>query len=76
MLVRLAGILLVAGIAAAEAGSAIPSSELPGRERQRFLESPIDRFNQPPKGTVPLWSWDCEPGKAKGNKKRAKKKGC
>ena len=76
MLARLAAILLLAGIAAAEAGPSIPSSELPGRERQRFLETPIDRFTQPPKGQAPLWSWDCEPGQAKSKKKRGRKKGC
>ena len=73
---RLAGLLLLAGIATAEAGPSIPSSESPGRERQRFQETPLDRFTQPPKGNEPLWSWECEPGKTKGKTKRAKKKGC
>lgn len=74
---RLAGILLLAGVATAETAPNIPPSEMPGRERQRFLESPLDRFTQPQKKSQPPWRWDCEPGKAKGKNKRGKKnKGC
>jgi len=51
-----------------EAAPNIPSSELPGRERQRFQDSPIDRFTQPSQKTEPLWRWDCEQPKAKNRK--------
>jgi hypothetical protein len=44
---RIAGLLLIAGVAAAEAAPNIPPGELPGRERQRFAPSPLDRFTDP-----------------------------
>jgi hypothetical protein len=49
------GILLAAGISAATAAPAIPSSEMPGRERDRFTDSPVERFMQPgPYQTPPV----------------------
>jgi len=39
--------LLVAGVSVAAAAPLIPSSELPGRERDRFTESPVERFMRP-----------------------------
>jgi hypothetical protein len=74
--VRIVTFFILAGIGLADAAPNIPSSELPGRERQRFLESPVDRFTQPPKRTEPLWQWDCEPGKTKGERKPKRRKGC
>jgi hypothetical protein len=62
--------LLSAIAAGAIAAPNIPSSELPGRERQRFQESPIDRFTQPGQKTTPLWQWDCDPAKTKSRKHR------
>lgn len=41
------GVLLAAGISAAVAAPAIPSSEMPGRERDRFTDSPVERFMRP-----------------------------
>jgi hypothetical protein len=82
-LIRIAAFLLFAGMAAAHAAASIPSSELPGRERDRFGTSPIDRFTEPGKGAtplwknkrpVPLWKKGCrQPTHGKG---RPKKKGC
>lgn len=60
--------LLAVLSAGAVAAPNIPSSELPGRERQRFQESPIDRFTQPSQKTRPLWQWECDRPKAKGRK--------
>jgi hypothetical protein len=54
----LAGVLLAAGLTAAQAAPNIPPSEMPGRERQRFHETPIDRFTQPqtqPRDVTPQW---------------------
>jgi hypothetical protein len=62
--------LLSAIAAVAIAAPNFPSSELPGRERQRFQESPIDRFTQPSQKTTPLWQWDCDPAKTKSRKHR------
>jgi hypothetical protein len=41
------GVLLAAGISVAAAAPPIPSSEMPGRERDRFTESPVERFLRP-----------------------------
>jgi hypothetical protein len=41
---------------------------LPGRARQQFQESPIDRFTQPTQKATPLWQWECDRPKAKGRK--------
>lgn len=73
---RLAGAILLAGLSVATAAPNpnVPSSELPGRERQRFLESPVDRFTQPKQKTRPLWWWDCPDWKQKP--KRGKRKDC
>ena len=60
--------LLAAMSAGADAAPNIPSSELPGRARQQFQESPIDRFTQPSQKTAPLWQWECDRPKAKGRK--------
>jgi hypothetical protein len=65
---------MLAGMTAAAAAPNIPSSELPGRDRQRFQEQPLDRFTQPPQKTKPLWRWDCEDGKPRGSKKRRSKR--
>jgi hypothetical protein len=43
----LAGLFLGLNIQVALAGPLIPSSEMPGRERERFTESPVERFMQP-----------------------------
>ena len=60
--------LLAAMAAGADAAPNIPSSELPGRARQEFQKSPIDRFTQPTQKTQPLWQWECNRPKAKGRK--------
>ena len=41
------GLLLAAGISVAMAAPLIPSSALPGRERDRFTDSPVERFMRP-----------------------------
>lgn len=60
--------LLATMAAGASAAPNIPSSELPGRARQQFQESPIDRFTQPSQKSAPLWQWECDRPKAKGRK--------
>jgi hypothetical protein len=63
---------LIAMSPGADAAPNIPSSELPGRARQQFQESPIDRFTQPSQKTAPLWQWECDRPKAKGTTKSRK----
>jgi hypothetical protein len=74
MLLRIAAILLLASLAAAEAAPNIPPGEMPGRERQRFQDSPVERFMQavPPGQAEPVWQWRCEDGKPKAKSKRGK----
>lgn len=43
----LAAVVLIGGAAVASAQTRIPASEMPGRERERFIESPLDRFFKP-----------------------------
>ena len=69
-----AGFLLLAGTVAASAAPNVPPSELPGRDRQRFLESPVERFMQPEQPAEPLIRWQCELRKSK--KPRAKRTVC
>lgn len=78
MLRRIALPFLLAAMAAgASAAPNIPSSELPGRARQQFQESPVDRFTQPNTQQQPLYRWDCEPRKPQKGKSRSKRaKGC
>jgi hypothetical protein len=43
----IAGLLLTMGISVAAAAQPVPSSVLPGRERDRFTDSPVERFMRP-----------------------------
>jgi hypothetical protein len=38
---------MVSSLSLAAAQTAIPPSEMPGRERDRFIESPLERFMRP-----------------------------
>jgi hypothetical protein len=68
---RIALAMLLSAVSAiAIAAPNIPPSELPGRERQRFQDSTIDRFTQPGQKTTPLWQWNCDPAKTKSRTHR------
>jgi hypothetical protein len=73
-------VFLLAGIATAAAAPQSPSSELPGRERERFTPSPLDRFFDPRGSTQrnePLLRWDCDHRKSKHPQRQGRKrKGC
>ena len=73
---RIAGILLLIGIGVAGAAPNIPPSELPGRERERFLESPVERFMNAPRQTEPLIRWECREraSQRRATKQRPKRK--
>jgi hypothetical protein len=63
LLSRFAGLLFVANISLAAAAPQIPSSALPGRERDRFTESPVERFMRPtPQQPPPLIELPGKPG--------------
>jgi hypothetical protein len=75
------GLLLAACICAAAAAPAIPSSELPGRERDRFTDSPVERFMRPGSYQAPPLLEPgaplCDVHKSKQAKPRsARRKGC
>jgi hypothetical protein len=44
---KISGLVLAASMSVAAAAPQIPSSELPGRERDRFTESPVEKFMRP-----------------------------
>jgi hypothetical protein len=71
-----AGIHLLAGLIAAAAAPNIPPSEMPGRERGRFQEQPLDRFMQPgaPQKAQPLWQWQCDEPKGRRKKNAGKRR--
>jgi len=52
--------MLVAGLSTATAAPLVPSSELPGRQRERFTPSPLDPFMQPSQPRGPLLRFDCD----------------
>lgn len=76
---QVAAIALIAGLAVAHAAPNIPPGEMPGRERERFTPSPVDRFTDPfawPRAE-PLWRWCEEKATRQPKKKRAKRdRGC
>jgi hypothetical protein len=68
-------------VAVAQAAPNIPSSDLPGRQRQRFQDTPLDRYTDPlvqPRSVEPLWRWQCQqPSTSRRAKSRSKRrKGC
>ena len=53
-------LFLIAGMTAANAAPNIPPGEMAGRERERFIPSPVDRFTDPfawPRQAEPLYRW-------------------
>ena len=71
-----AAVLFLAGIATTTAAPNVPASEQPGRERQRFQESPVERFMQPMQQASPLIQWQCEPRKPRLKKPRGRRTAC
>jgi hypothetical protein len=69
----IAAILLFAGLSAAAAAPAVPSSDLAGRERFRFEPSPLDRFMQPNQQREPLLRWECDDRTPPRSKQRARR---
>ena len=76
------GLFLAAGISlAAAAGPQIPSSDLPGRERDRFTESPVEKFMrpgvpQPPPVLAPWGGSQCANPSRRSKSRSAKRKSC
>jgi hypothetical protein len=69
----IAAILLFVGLSAADAAPAVPSSDLPGRERFRFEPSPLDRFMQPNQQREPLLRWECDDRNVSRSKQRVRR---
>ncbi len=79
IIVCVIAVMLAAGFAFAAPN--IPASELPGRERQRFLETPIDRYMDPlakPRNAEPLLRWKCDNYKPprQGRRRSGQSNGC
>ncbi len=66
-------VLLSAGMSAADAAPNVPPSEQPGRERERFTPSPLDRFMQPNQQSEPLIRWDCDDRGAPRSQRRSRR---
>jgi hypothetical protein len=78
LLCTVAALLLAAGIAAAMAAPPVPSSVMPGRERDRFTDSPVERFMQPgpyqsPQVLAPATEPPCGAHKVRPGKSRSAK---
>jgi len=78
----IAGLLLAAGISVTAAAPPVPSSVMPGRERDRFTDSPVERFMQPgpyqsPQVIAPSTGPPCGVHRSRPEKSRtAKRKNC
>ena len=77
----IAALLLVLDISAAPAAPQIPSSVMPGRERDRFTDSPVERFMQPgpyqPSPVITPWTEPtCPQHKLRHSKSQAGRKSC
>jgi hypothetical protein len=76
------GLFLAAGISlAAAAGPQIPLSDLPGRERDRFTESPVEKFMrpgvpQPPQVLAPWRGSQCVNPSRRSKSRSSKHKNC
>jgi hypothetical protein len=72
--------LLLAAAPTAQAAPPVPSSVMPGRERDRFTDSPVERFMQPgPYQTPPVitpYDQSTCPTRKPHSKSKAKPKSC
>jgi hypothetical protein len=78
--VRMTSFLLIAGtfasVVVASAAPNIPPGEMPGRERERFMPSPVDRFTDPyaqPRQAEPLYRWCDEKPQKRAKRKQGKR---
>ena len=76
----MASLVLIAGtiasLAMANAAPNIPPGEMPGRERERFMPSPVDRFTDPsasPRQAEPLYRRCDEKPPKRTKRKQAKR---
>ena len=73
-------LFLIGGMTAANAAPNIPPGEVPGRERERFIPSPVDRFTDPfawPRQAEPLYRWyDAKALKRAKRKQGKRDQGC
>ena len=66
----------IAGVVVANAAPNVPPGEMPGRERERFVPSPIDRFTDPsssPRQAEPLYRWCDEKPPRRAKRKQGKR---
>ncbi len=77
---RTAALLLLIGVVAANAAPSIPPAEMPGRERERFIPSPVDRLTDPfawPRQAEPLYRWCDEKATKRAKRKQGRRdQGC
>jgi hypothetical protein len=75
-----AGLVLVVTLAGASAAPFVPPSEMPGRERDRFTESPVEKFMRSgpytPQVIAPTFKPDCGSHPSGHSKRATKRKTC
>jgi hypothetical protein len=74
--VPMTSLFLIAVLAIANAAPNIPPGEMAGRERERFMPSPFDRFTDPyaqPRQVEPLYRWCDEKPQKRAKRKQARR---
>jgi hypothetical protein len=73
-------LLLIVGMTPGTAAPNIPPGEMAGRERERFIPSPVDRFTDPfawPRQAEPLYRWCDDKAPKRAKRKQGKRdQGC
>jgi len=69
----LAVAVLVAVVPAANPAPLVPPSDQAGRERYRFMPSPLDRLVDPVSPARPLLRWDCGPRTPSRSQQRSRR---
>jgi hypothetical protein len=74
---RMLAILALAGLSVAQAAPPLPTSDLAGRERERFVDPPVGRMMYPAPSVEPRWDWSIHPKRCRGAARRgARKRDC
>ncbi|MCC6775232.1 MAG: hypothetical protein IT537_01125 [Hyphomicrobiales bacterium] len=68
-------LLAVTALQAQAGPSIVPPGDQPGRERERFTPSPLDRYMQPAAPAEPLIRFECH-DPATSKLKRRRRRGC
>jgi len=74
---RTFAILALAGASVAQAAPPLPTSDLAGRERERFVDPPVGSMMYPAPSVAPHWDWSSHSKRCRGPARRgARKRDC